>query len=122
MSQSRRPSLLCRVPLLPALALLAIAAAATVGAWLQFGERQALDTVHTAGRADADRVDVRATVQRVDAAGRELVLRVLVTPRGALAEANGISPVEDLTLQTSTATRGDLTFKAHQRIRSPFPS
>lgn len=44
------------------------------------------------------------------------MLRVLVTPRGALAEAGGVAPVEDLTLQTSTATRGDLTFKAHQRI------
>ncbi|MCJ0869390.1 DUF4436 domain-containing protein [Streptomyces sp. AP-93] len=105
-----------RFPLLPALLLLAIVAAVGVGAWLQFGERQAQDTVHTAGRADSDRVDIEATIQRVDAAGRELVLRVLVTPRGALAEAGGIAPVDDLTLQTSTATRGDLTFKAHQRI------
>ncbi|MCX4807164.1 DUF4436 domain-containing protein [Streptomyces sp. NBC_01214] len=87
-----------------------------VGAWLQFGERQALDTVYTAGRADRDRIDVNATIQRVDAAGREMTLRVLVTPRGALAEADGVSPTEDLTVQTSTATRGDLTFKAHQRI------
>ncbi|MFE4257609.1 DUF4436 family protein [Streptomyces sp. NPDC056883] len=111
----RRPSGR-RFPLLPGLFLLAIVAAVGVGAWLQFGERQAQDTVHTAGRADPDRVDIEATIQRVDAAGRELVLRVLVTPRGALAEAGGIAPVDDLTLQTSTATRGDLTFKAHQRI------
>ncbi|MER5758240.1 DUF4436 domain-containing protein [Streptomyces sp. NPDC002082] len=111
----RRPSGR-RFALLPGLLLLAIAAAVGVGAWLQFGERQAQDTVHTAGRADPDRVDVEATIQRVDAAGRELVLRVLVTPRGALAEAGGIAPADDLTLQTSTATRGDLTFKAHQRI------
>ncbi|WP_443059383.1 DUF4436 family protein [Streptomyces sp. NBC_00435] len=82
-------------------------AAVGVGAWLQFGERQALDSVHTTGRADSDRVDVRATVQRVDAAGRELVLRVLVTPRGALAEAGGTAPVDDLTLYTSPSTRGD---------------
>ncbi|MGW6706344.1 DUF4436 domain-containing protein [Streptomyces sp. NPDC054956] len=116
MSQSRRHSPARRVHLLPALVVLAVVAAVTVGAWLQFGERQALDTVSTAGREDPDRVDVEATVQRVDAAGRELVLRVLVTPRGALAEAGGVSPVEDLTLQTSTATRGDLVFKAHQRI------
>lgn len=112
----RRRSAARRLPLLPVLVALAVVAAVAVGAWLQFGERQALDTVHTAGRADSDRVDVEATVQRVDAAGRELVLRVLVTPRGALAEAGGISPVDDLTLQTSTSTRGDLTFKAHQRI------
>ncbi|MCX4782265.1 DUF4436 family protein [Streptomyces sp. NBC_01264] len=105
-----------RLPLLPALLLLVIVASVGVGAWLQFGERQAQDTVHTAGRADADRVDVEATIQRADAAGRELVLRVLVTPRGALAEADGVAPVEDLTLQTSASTRDDLTFKAHQRI------
>ncbi|MGW6576746.1 DUF4436 family protein [Streptomyces sp. NPDC054945] len=117
MSNSHRPARPARrVPLLPGLVLIAIVAAVTVGAWLQFGERQALDTVYTAGRADRDRVDVSATIQRVDAAGREMSLRVLVTPRGALAEADGVSPTEDLTIQTSTATRGDLTFKAHQRI------
>ncbi|MET9687054.1 DUF4436 family protein [Streptomyces sp. NPDC006514] len=117
MSNSHRPARPAhRVPLLPGLVLIAIVAAVTVGAWLQFGERQALDTVYTAGRADRDRIDINATIQRVDAAGREMTLRVLVTPRGALAEADGVSPTEDLTVQTSTATRGDLTFKAHQRI------
>ncbi|MFD9261722.1 hypothetical protein ACFVZQ_25070, partial [Streptomyces sp. NPDC059538] len=59
-----------RVPLLPGLLLIAIVAAVTVGAWLQFGERQALDTVYTAGRTDRDRIDINATIQRVDAAGR----------------------------------------------------
>lgn len=93
MSNSHRPARPARhVPLLPGLVLIAIVAAITVGAWLQFGERQALDTVYTAGRADRDRVDIDATIQRVDAAGREMTLRVLVTPRGALAEADGISP------------------------------
>ncbi|WP_301364749.1 DUF4436 family protein [Streptomyces xanthophaeus] len=117
MSNPHRPARPARrVPLLPGLVLIAIVAAVTVGAWLQFGERQALDTAYTAGRADRDRIDVSATIQRVDAAGREMTLRVLVTPRGALAEADGVSPAEDLTVQTSTATRGDLTFKAHQRI------
>ncbi|MFB6485020.1 DUF4436 family protein [Streptomyces virginiae] len=117
MSNSHRPARPARhVPLLPGLVLIAIVAAVTVGAWLQFGERQALDTVYTAGRADRDRVDIDATIQRVDAAGREMTLRVLVTPRGALAEADGVSPTEDLTVLTSTATRGDLAFKAHQRI------
>ncbi|WP_327382105.1 DUF4436 domain-containing protein [Streptomyces sp. NBC_01207] len=117
MSNSHRPARPARrVPLLPGLVLIAIVAAVTVGAWLQFGERQALDTVYTAGRADRDRIDINATIQRVDAAGREMTLRVLVTPRGALADPDGVSPAEDLTVQTSTATRGDLTFKAHQRI------
>ncbi|CAM5678430.1 hypothetical protein STANM337S_07315 [Streptomyces tanashiensis] len=109
-----RPS---RAGILPAaLACVSVLAAIALGTWLQFGERQALDTVYTAGGPAPDRVDVEASIQRVDAAGRELVLRVLVTPRGELAEAGGVSPTEDLTLQTSTSTRGDLSFKAHSRI------
>ncbi|MFI6644896.1 DUF4436 family protein [Streptomyces sp. NPDC050504] len=104
------------LPFPAALACLLAVAAVAVGAWLQIGERQALDEAYTAGGPVPDRVDVRASVQRVDAAGRELTLRVLVTPRGELAEAGGLSPTEDLTLQTSTSTRGDLTFKAHSRI------
>ncbi|MFD8639449.1 DUF4436 domain-containing protein [Streptomyces zaomyceticus] len=103
-------------PLSTALVLLAVAAAALCGLWLQFGERQDLDTRHTAGGEAPDRIDIDASVQRVDAAGQELVLRVLVTPRGALAEAGGVSPAEDLTLQTSSSVRGDLTFPAHSRI------
>ncbi|WP_329388555.1 DUF4436 domain-containing protein [Streptomyces sp. NBC_01351] len=102
--------------LAPGLVLLAVVVAVTVGAWLQLGERQALDTRYSVGGSAPDRVDVDASIQRVDAAGRELVLRVLVTPRGRLAEAGGVSPVEDLTLQTSPSIRGDLAFKAHSRI------
>ncbi|MEU3777732.1 DUF4436 family protein [Streptomyces sp. NPDC032472] len=70
-----------------------IVVAVGVGSWLQFSERQASDTVHTVGSSAADRVDVEAAVQRVDAAARELVLRVRVTPHGSL---------------------GDLAFKAHE--------
>ncbi|MDI3417050.1 DUF4436 family protein [Streptomyces luteolus] len=102
--------------LLAGLVLLAVAAAATVGVWLQFGERQDLDTRYRAGSSAPDRVDVDASVQRVDAAGRELVLRVMVTPRGSLGEAGGISPARTLTLQTSPSIRTDLTFPAHSRI------
>ncbi|AZM87325.1 DUF4436 family protein [Streptomyces sp. W1SF4] len=103
------------LPVLLPIAVL-IVVAVGVGSWLQFSERQALDRVHTAGSAAADRVDVRATVQRVDAASRELVLRVRVTPRGTLGEEDGSAPVADLGLQTSAATLGDLAFKAHERI------
>ncbi|MFE2284523.1 DUF4436 family protein [Streptomyces sp. NPDC059443] len=105
------------LPVLIPIAVL-ILVAVSVGSWLQFTERQALDRVHTVGSAAADRVDVAATVQHVDAAARELVLRVRVTPRGTLAaeEEGGIAPVADLTLQTSAATLGDLTFKAHERL------
>ncbi|MEU1865858.1 DUF4436 domain-containing protein [Streptomyces gardneri] len=116
MSETRRRERSRRGLLPAALACLLIAAAVALGTWLQFGERQALDTLHTAGSPAPDRVDVEASIQRVDAAGRELILRVLVTPRGELAEAGGVSPTEDLTIQTSASTRGDLSFKAHSRI------
>ncbi|MFE6943768.1 DUF4436 family protein [Streptomyces chartreusis] len=93
-----------------------IVVAVAVGSWLQFSERHRADTVHTVGSSAADRVDVEAAVQSVDAAGRELVLRVWVTPRGSLGEKGGAAPVADLSLQTSGATLGDLEFAAHERL------
>ncbi|MFF0558642.1 DUF4436 family protein [Streptomyces sp. NPDC004266] len=118
MSETRPPIPLRTKLLAPGLVLFAVVAAVTVGGWLQFDERQTLDTVHSTGSSAPDRVDVRATVQHVDAAGRELVLRVTVVPRGELAEAGGVSPRQDLVLQTSASTGGDLAFKAHSRISS----
>ncbi|MEV6583205.1 DUF4436 family protein [Streptomyces sp. NPDC051582] len=103
------------LPVLLPIAILIVVAVA-VGSWLQFTERQAIDTVDTVGSTAADRVDVKATVQRVDAAARELLLRVRVTPLGTLGEAEESAPVGDLSLQTSAATLGDLEFKAHERI------
>ncbi|MFD9407973.1 DUF4436 family protein [Streptomyces sp. NPDC059989] len=113
-TRPRRP----RASILPVLLPIAvlILVAVSVGSWLQFTERQAIDTVHTVGSGAADRVDVEATVQHVDAAARELVLRVRVTPRGTLGEEEGIAPVADLSLQTTAATLGDLVFEAHERI------
>ncbi|MER7953664.1 DUF4436 family protein [Streptomyces sp. NPDC096030] len=103
------------LPVLLPLGVLILVAVA-VGSWLQFTERQANDTVHTVGSGAADRVDVVATVQSVDAAGRELVLRVRVVPRGSLGEEEGTAPTEDLSLQTSMATLSDLAFPAHERL------
>ncbi|MFH7599697.1 DUF4436 family protein [Streptomyces racemochromogenes] len=107
-----------RTSLLPVLIPIAvlIVAAVGVGSWLQYAERQAGDTVHTVGSTAADRVDVVATVQRVDASARELVLRVRVVPRGGLGEEDASAPVAALVLQTSAATLGDLAFKAHERL------
>ncbi|MFJ8016115.1 DUF4436 family protein [Streptomyces sp. NPDC096339] len=103
------------LPVLLPIAVL-IVAAVGVGSWLQFSERQANDTVHTVGSSAPDRLDVEAAIQRVDAAARELVLRVRVIPRGTLGEEEGSAPVADLTLQTTEATLGDLAFKAHERL------
>lgn len=106
------PSLL--LVLIPLAVLILVAV--SVGSWLQYTERQAKDAVHAAGSRAVDRVDVRATVQSVDAAAGELVLRVGVSPRGALGEEKGTAPVADLSLQTSVATLSDLEFEAHERI------
>ncbi|MFD4240425.1 DUF4436 family protein [Streptomyces sp. NPDC058525] len=115
--EARRPhrSGTSLLPVLLPIAFLIVVAVA-VGSWLQFSERQALDTVRTVGSQAADRVDVKATVQRVDATASELLLRVQVTARGTLGEEDGTAPVADLSLQTSAQTLGDLAFKAHERI------
>ncbi|MFF5448768.1 DUF4436 family protein [Streptomyces sp. NPDC012888] len=107
-----------RASILPVLLPIAvlIVVAVSVGSWLQFSERQALDEVHTVGSPAPDRIDVQATVQHVDAAARELVLRVRVTPRGKFGEEDGTAPVAELRLQTTSATLGDLTFEAHERL------
>ncbi|MGW6939714.1 DUF4436 family protein [Streptomyces xanthophaeus] len=110
-----RRSAAAMLPVLLSIAVLVVVAVA-VGSWLQFTERQAFDAVHPAGSTAADRVDVQATVQSVDAKARELLLRVRVTPRGSLGEEEGIAPTGDLSLQTSAQTLGDLEFKAHERI------
>ncbi|MFJ2738491.1 DUF4436 family protein [Streptomyces sp. NPDC087440] len=112
-TRTRRPALLGTL-----LVLLTVAVAVLGGLWLQFGEREDQDARTTVGGSAPDRIDIDTSVQRVDALARELVLRVRVTPRGTYAEAGGISPTEDLTLQTSPSVRGDLTFPAHRRISS----
>ncbi|MEV8533246.1 DUF4436 family protein [Streptomyces sp. NPDC051211] len=107
-----------RASILPVLLPIAVLILVTVsvGSWLQLTEREAIDTVRTVGSAAGDRVDVEATVQSVDAAARELVLRVRVAPRGTLGEEEETAPVADLSLQTSVATLGDLEFEAHERL------
>ncbi|MEU7723367.1 DUF4436 family protein [Streptomyces tibetensis] len=110
----RRSGASALLVLLPLAVLILVAV--SVGSWLQFTERQAKDTVHTVGSGATDRVDVEVTAQSVDAAARELVLRVRVRPRGALGEEEGTAPVAGLRLQTSVATLGDLAFEAHERL------
>jgi Domain of unknown function (DUF4436) len=87
--------------------------------WLGAGSVTGRDPSYRAGeRSDPDRVDIVASVQRVDASGRELILRVLVEPRGAVGEGDGLSPSADLTIETSSSVKGDLAFPAAQRIAS----
>lgn len=94
----------------------AVLIAAGIGVLLHDGDRSAGETWHSIGSAEPDRIDVLATVQKVDAATRELVLRVLVAPRGSLGEDD--APAADLRVATSSSLRGDLVLPARQRIAS----
>jgi hypothetical protein len=98
--------------------VLVLAAAAGLGVWLHSVDRTAGDTWHSAGTDEPDRIDVNASVQRVDAAGREVILRVLVVPRGRFGEDDGLAPTAELRLLNSSSLRGDQVFPAHQRISS----
>src|SRR5690242_14618079 len=98
--------------------VLAVAAVAGVGLWLHSVDRTASDTWHSVGTEEADRIDVNASVQRVDAVGREVVLRILVVPRGRYGEYDGVAPTVDIRLLNSSSLRGDQLFPAHQRISS----
>jgi len=96
--------------------IVGVVLAMTVGLWLWIGERLALDSKYYLASTAPNRIDVTASIQRVDAAGRELTLRVLVVPRGAYADPQGLSPAGDLVIQTSSAVRADLNYAAHARI------
>lgn len=98
---------------------LGVLVAVGLGAAAFFGEFTSRDVEYTitGGPGGADVVAVEATVQRVEAAARELVLQVLVSPKGAYAErGDSTVPSRDLVLDTSSLTTAPLRFPAHDRI------
>ncbi len=97
---------------------LAVVIAAGLGLWLHAADRTAGDTAHWVGTQVPDRIEVNASVLRVDAAAREAVLRVLVVPLGKFGEDDGVAPAGELRLLNSSSLRGDHVFPAHQRISS----
>ena len=104
--------------------LVGVGVATGIGVLVHAADRTAGDTWHAVGTDAPDRVDVDATVQKVDALARELTLRVLVVPHGRLGEDDGSAPTADLTLLNSSSLRGDQTFPAHERIAAvdlPLP-
>ncbi|MBB5852198.1 DUF4436 family protein [Amycolatopsis umgeniensis] len=108
-----------RNPVVKAVAtVLAVAIAAGLGLWLYAADRTAGDTGHWVGSHDPDRIEVTASVLKVDAAAREAVLRVLVIPLGRFGEDDGVAPTGELRLLNSSSLRGDHVFPAHQRISS----
>lgn len=93
-----------------------LALAIGIGMGVHAADRTTGDTWHSVGTEAPDRIDVNATVQKVDALTREVTLRVLVVPRGRFGEDDGFAPAADLTLLNSSSLRSDQTFPAHQRI------
>ncbi|MFC5185487.1 DUF4436 family protein [Actinomadura harenae] len=104
--------------LLAVAAGVAVVAAIVLGTWLQIDERRALGVRHAAVSTAPNRIDIRASIQHVDATAGQLTLRLLVVPRGDLGESGGLAPTTDLALLTSASVRGDLRFPAHARISS----
>lgn len=73
--------------------IVAIVLAMSVGLWLWIGERLALDSKYYLASTAPNRIDVTASIQRVDAAGRELTLRVLVALAAFRNTAPGSPPI-----------------------------
>lgn len=63
-----------------------------------------------------DRVDIHASLVRVDPARDEMLLRMVVTPQGSLGDGGGLTPTQDLEIQTSAAVKTDLSFPAGERM------
>ncbi|MFF8187125.1 DUF4436 family protein [Microbacterium sp. NPDC016588] len=97
-----------------AAAAVVVALIAAVAAWSQLnGAPERVES----GAIDApDRVDITASIIRVDPSSGELLLRLLVTPRGSLTTEGGLSPRDDLEIQTSSAMKTDPFFPALERI------
>ncbi|MGH8921284.1 MAG: DUF4436 family protein, partial [Actinomycetes bacterium] len=96
---------------------LGVLVAVGLGAAAFFGESTSRDVTYTTANVPTDAIAVEVTVQRVEAAARELVLQVLVRPRGSYAEEfDPPVPNRDLVLDTSSLTTAPLRFAAHDRI------
>ncbi|MFC4947808.1 DUF4436 family protein [Pseudonocardia sp. GCM10023141] len=98
---------------------LAVALAIGIGAAGFYGEFASRDVEYSipADAPSPDTVSVLVTVQRIEPAAREMVLQVLVVPKGANADAGEpAAPSRDLVLDTSSLTTAPLTFRAHERI------
>ncbi|WP_327350338.1 DUF4436 family protein [Streptomyces sp. NBC_01304] len=99
-------------------AVVVLLAGVATGIALYFNERDVRQQQHTAGSTHtADRLDVQATVQKVDPVAREMTLRVLVMPQGRLSE-NGdtFTPAQNFHIETSSLIHGSLELKAGERI------
>ncbi|WP_194917468.1 DUF4436 family protein [Catenulispora rubra] len=101
-------------------AVLLVALATGVGVYLSHLDRGGRHSGFGAGATGApDRVDIVATVNRVEAARNDAQVRVFVTVVGKYAKGgDGVFPTQDLTVETSSLSSGELTYPAGKRIVS----
>jgi hypothetical protein len=113
MAISRRRSLLFL------LILTALTAAFVTGILGFLHERRGLETAAVIGSGSADRVEIVASVRKVDALGQDLTLRVVPKVYGRLAaRGNERMPAVDITVDTTSNQPSALHFKAWERMSS----
>ena len=97
-----------------------VALATGIGVYLSHLDRGGRHYGFGAGATQApDRVDVLATINRVDAPRNEAAVRVFVSVEGAYSEDDsGVYPKQDVTVSTSSLSSGELTFPAGRRMVS----
>lgn len=101
-------------------AVLLVALATGVGVYLSHLDRGGRHGGFGAGATNApDRVDIVATVNRVEAARNDAQVRVFVTVVGRYAmDGDNVFPAQDLTVDTTSLSSGELTYPAGKRIVS----
>lgn len=91
-----------------------VAVLAVVGVWGYRADRDSRDQALTVvGDTGPDRVDIEATVQKIDPVAREATVRLRIVPRGALADRDRPTvPVKTLTVYTSSPAQTTITLPA----------
>ncbi len=98
-----------------AVLLFVLALGASIG--LYFDERSSWHHTYIAGNRGApNRIDLAVTVQQVDPANDDLVLRVLATPVGNLVRPEDDTPSRSFVVKMGTADPPLLTYPAKQPI------
>jgi len=99
--------------------LIVLAGLVTAGLLVYQSERDSRQVQYQTGDSDgADRLDLRATIERMNPAAQQLTFRVTATPAGALAAApDSSAPSRDITLDT-TSQATVLRYPAGQPARA----
>ena len=100
--------------------MLIVAVATTIGTVLSHVDRGGRHSGYGTGATNSpDRVEVLATINFVNATRNDAQVRVFVAVEGKYAaDASGVYPKQDVSVETSSLSSGTLKFPAGQRIVS----